>query len=1023
MKNTSSEKRKNLFLTKNAISIARFIFFFIFVVASQFSTVAFAQTFNTNGIVKDSKGDPIIGANVYEKGTTNGTITDLEGNFSVNVKPGAYLQISYIGFISQEVKPTKNMTIILKENLEILDEVVVVGYGTQKKINLTGAITSVSSKALENRPVTQTSQALAGLASGVSVTQSSSRPGDDGASIKIRGMGTFSSAGSDPLVLIDGLAASINDIDPNNVKSISILKDAASASIYGTRAANGVILIESKRGQKGKMQISYNAYAGWQNATALPDLVDSWKFATMKNEANINQGYSATYTDEEIQKFKDGSDPDNYPNVNHLKNLLTSGSGFQTNHNISFVGGSDKSSYLLSLGYLRQNGLLDKNNNDKYNFQLNIDNQLTNNLKLNANIGGYVSNTMEPRSNDSMTSMIGYAVREGSIYAGRKSDGTYGYQDNYCPEGWMDSNSFTNNKSNMFMGGAELEWSPLKDFSVSGKAGYKYYNYYNKDYVSELVYDANKTYTPNSLTVSNGWNSLVTLQLIAKYNKTIKDHKFNILGGISQEEYQSNWGSSYRQDFPNDELYELNAGSTTGQTATGSATEWGLRSFFGRINYSFKDRYLLEVNARYDGTSRFPSDGRWGLFPSVSAGWRISEESFMKDISWVNNLKLRVSWGKLGNQNIGNYPYQNTVSLGKDYPFGGTMSSGATVTTLANEDISWETTAVTDLGLDFTIFNKLDVIFDVFNKKTSDILYTISTSSVLGMTPSEVNAASVKNTGFEIMLNYHTNIGKVNISIAPNFSYTKNQVTSLASGLSQDISSNLFVGKSLDAIYGYVADGLFVDQSDIDTYADQPYSAEPGFVRYKDISGPDGVPDGTVDATYDRKVIGSSLPKYAYGITFSTEYKGLDFSMLFQGLGGYKQQMGSYQAYAFYNSGSIQQWQIDNRWTSENPDRNAKYIKLTSLSQGSGTIQTSTYWLRNASFLRCKNLQIGYTFPKNISEKLSLSQLRVYFSGQNLFSLNSYYKGWDPEMYQPTGDSPSFYPITAVYTFGLNIKF
>ncbi len=1024
MKNTLNKEKINLFLTKNTPLKVYFRFFLFFAIGLQLSTTAFAQTFHANGKVIDSKGTPIIGANVYEKGTKNGTITDLEGNFSVNVKQNSYLQISYIGFISQEVKPTSNMTIILKENLEALEEVVVVGYGTQKKVNLTGSVTSVSSDELQNRPVTQASQALAGLASGVTVSLSSGRPGNDGASIKVRGMGTFSGAGSDPLVLIDGLSASINDIDPNNIKSISVLKDAASAAIYGTRAANGVILIETKRGKKGKIQVSYNGYAGWQKATDLPDFVDSWDYATMLNEANINQNKSATYSAEEIQKFKDRTDPDNYPNVNHLKDLLTSGSGFQTGHNVSFMGGGEKSTYLLSLGYLHQDGIVAKNSYDKYNFQLNIDNQLAKTLSLKANIGGYVSNTKEPRSDGSMTSMIGYTVREGSIYAGRKSDGTYGYQDNYCPEGWMDSNSFTNNKSNQFLGGAELEWKPLKDFSISGKAGYKYYNYYNKDYVSELVYDANKKYTPNSLTVSNGWNSLVTLQLIAKYNKTIKDHKFNVLGGISQEEYKNNWGSGYRKDFPNDKLYELNAGSSTGQTATGSATEWGLRSFFGRINYSFKDRYLLEANARYDGTSRFPSNKRWGLFPSISAGWRLSEEAFMQDISWLDNLKLRVSWGKLGNQNIGNYPYQNTITLGQNYPFGGTMSSGARVTTLANSNISWETTTVTDLGIDLTILDtKLDIVFDVFNKKTADILYNISASSVLGMTPSEVNAASVKNTGFEIMLNYHTNIGKVNIGVAPNFSYTKNQVTSLANGLSQDISSNLFVGKSLNAIYGYVADGLFVDQADIENYPDQPYSAEPGFIRYKDISGPDGVPDGKVDATYDRKVIGSSLPKYSYGVTLSADYEGFDFSMLLQGLGGYKQQMGSYQAYAFYNSGSIQQWQIDNRWTAENPDRNAKYIKLTSLSMGAGTIQSSTYWLKNATFLRCKNLQLGYTFPRKTSERLGLGQLRVYFSGQNLFCLNSYYKGWDPEMYQSTGDAPNFYPITAVYTFGLNIKF
>jgi len=980
-----------------------------------------------SGVVKDEKGDPIIGANIKVEGTTIGTITDVDGNFSFEAPSNAKLDISYIGYQSQIISiGNKNtVNVILKEDTKTLDEVVVVGYGTQKKVNLTGAVTSVSDKAIENRPITQSSQALAGLASGVTVSLSQGNPGSDGASIRVRGQGTFSTAGSDPLVLVDGLSASLDDVDPDNIKTISVLKDAASAAIYGTRAANGVILIETKRGQKGSTQISYNGYVGWQKATELPEYVDSWDYATMRNEADVNQGKTATYSDSEIAKFKDSSDPDNYPNVNHLKDLVTSGSGFQTGHNIRFAGGGEKYSYLLSLGYLHQEGIVAQNSYDKYNFQFNVDNQLTNTLHLKADISGYTGVQKEPRSSDNFNTMIGYSVREPSVIAGRKSDGTYGYQDNYCPEGWLDSPSFTNNKSNQFMGGVEVEWNPFKNFYLSGKGGYKYYNYYNKDYISELVYNANKTYTPNSLSVSNGWNSLVTLQALARYSYNLNDNHFNILAGVSQEEYKGDWGSGYRKNFPNDALYELNAGSTTGQSVSGSGTEWALRSFFGRINYSYLDRYLLEMNARYDGTSRFPSNGRWGLFPSVSAGWRMSEESFIKDnIIWIDNLKLRLSWGRLGNQNIGNYPYQNVLTLGRNYPFGNTMSSGAAVTTLANSNVSWETTEVTDLGLDFTVFNgKLDGIIDVYNKKTSDILYKIAASGILGLTPSEINAASVRNRGFEITLNYRDKIGNVKFGISPNFSYTKNEVTSLANGLNQDINSGLFVGESLGAIYGYVADGLFVDQADINSYPTQPYSAEPGYVRYKDISGPDGVPDGKVDATYDRKVIGSTLPKFTYGLTLSAEYKDFDISVLLSGMGGYKQQMGSYQAYAFYNSGSIQKWQIDNRWTTENPDRNAKYIKLTSLSMGAGTLQTSTYWLRNASFLRAKNIQVGYTLPKSQISKLGISQMRIYFSGQNLFCFKSFYKGWDPEMSYSTGDHPSFYPITSVYTFGLNLKF
>jgi TonB-linked SusC/RagA family outer membrane protein len=497
------------------------------------------------------------------------------------------------------------------------------------------------------------------------------------------------------------------------------------------------------------------------------------------------------------------------------------------------------------------------------------------------------------------------------------------------------------------------------------------------------------------------------------------------LAGFSQEQYREDWTRSFRDKFPNNSLFELNAGASSNMQAFGSGSEWALRSFFGRLNYSFNDKYLFEANARYDGTSRFPANGRWGLFPSFSAGWRISEEAFIKDnLTWINNLKLRASWGELGNQNIGNYPYQNKLNLGQNYSFGGSLISGARLTTLANPDVTWETTRITDVGLDMDIFNgKLGLVFDYFNKVTSGILYNISVSQVLGLGTSEVNAGEVKNTGFEVLLKYKTSIGKLNIGIIPNFSYVQNRVSKLGNNLNRDIGKNLFVGQSLNAIYGYEADGLFVSADDIAKYPTQPYSAQPGFVRYKDISGPNGEPDGKVDATYDRKVIGSTFPKYSYGATITADYNGFDFSVLLHGLAGFEKQMGSYQAFAFYNGGQIQQWQADNRWTEANPNPNAKYIKLTSLNMGSGTIQTSTFWNRNASFVRVKNLQLGYSFSNGMIQKMKLNRLRIFFSGQNLFSLNHFYKGWDPEMGQSTGDNTPFYPITRVYTFGVNARF
>ncbi|MGN6182001.1 MAG: SusC/RagA family TonB-linked outer membrane protein, partial [Mucilaginibacter sp.] len=675
---------------------------------------------------------------------------------------------------------------------------------------------------------------------------------------------------------------------------------------------------------------------------------------------------------------------------------------------------------------LSQDGIVAENGYKRYNFMLTDDGKLTDNLTLKVSLNGYTADQQSPRQYDGgMNSMINFAVREGPVYAGLKSDGTYGYQDNYSPEAWLASNSFYKGTNKYFLGGADLSWQPFKGFTLSGKVGYNFWSYYNKDYASDFQFDANKYVGPNNLSVTSGQGTQLTLQSLATYNKTIGEHAFAILAGVSEEKYNDWYLTGYRKDFPTALIYEVNAGSATGMSNGGSASEWAMRSYFGRLNYAFKDKYLFEANLRADGTSRFPSAGRWGYFPSFSAGWRISQESFIQDnFTWINELKLRASWGKLGNQNVGTYPYQNLVSLGQNYPFGGVLASGAATTRLSNADITWETTTTTDIGLDMNVLKgKLGLVLDVFNKNTTGVLYTVATSSVLGMSTSPVNVGSVKNTGFEAALNYRESIGKFNFSISPNFSYIKNRITSLANGLKQDIGSGLFVGQPLGIIYGYVADGLFVDENDIAKYPTQPYAAEPGFVRYKDISGPDGVPDGIVDATYDRKVIGNTVPKYTYGLTLTADYKGFDLYVLAQGLGGYEKQIGSYEAYAFYNGGQIQQWQVDNRWTADNPNPNAQYPKLTSLNMGSGTIMSSTYWNRDASFIRLKNLQVGYTLPTSLIQKAKLSRVRIYFSGQNLFSFNHFYKGWDPEMGMSTGDGSQFYPLTTVYTFGINANF
>ena len=996
------------------------------------SSIAVAQTGNNvSGTVTDQQGNPLVGVTIMKDGTQVGSVSDMDGHFSIEAKSGDKLNISYIGYKTQQIvlRGQQSLNITMSEDAGLLEELVVVGYGTQKKVNLTGSVSSVSADDLANKPVMSTAQALAGLAPGLSVLQNSGRPGA-GATVKIRGTGTFSSAGNDPLVLIDGLSGNIDDVDPNDIQSISFLKDAASASIYGNRAANGVILIETKKGAEGKISISYNNNFGWQSATELPDFLPSWEYATYYNMAMRNMGRQEAYSAEQIEKFRNGSDPDNYPNVNHLKWLLESGSGFQHQHNISIQGGSASTKYNLSVGYRHQDGLTAETSNERVTALLSLSSQLHKRLTMNVNMNSYWNNYKAPNGEpQSIDGMIGYAVREAPIYAGEKSDGSFGYQDNYSPEAWLASESFINNISKNLSASGQLIWdTPLTGLKLTGKAGVTFYNSYDKSFRAKTYFSDDKTVGPATLSMGSADNTYTTLEGLITYEKNIVGHDFKILAGSSVENASNKYLSGGRNTFPNNNLYELAAGSSATASNNSSTSEWALMSFFGRINYSYKDRYLLEGNLRYDGSSRFADGHRWGLFPSVSAGWRIAEESFWKNSSLsktVDNLKLRLSYGVLGNQNIGVYPYQQTYSLGHDAPLGNpaSLQSGVYMATYNNPDITWEKTAITDIGLDFALWKStLTGTIDYFYKYTSDILAPVEVTSLIGRSVGQSNVGAVSNKGIELTLTYNGRIGKdFRFSISPNFTWVKNAVEKLSNGATEEINNNRIVGEPLGIIYGYETEGLFVDQNEIDNAPEQlvgKSNLKPGYVRYKDLNG-----DGHVDANNDRKVLGSTTPKYYYGMTVTANYKGFDFSMLMQGLGGHKRLIGSYMAYAFYNGGQIQRWQADNCWTEENPNKWAEYPRIETLNMNNTNLQVSDYWVRNASFLRMKNLQVGYTLPKNVVNRIGIESLRVFISGQNLLTFNSFYKGWDPENEIGTGDSPSYYPINRIYSFGLNVKF
>lgn len=990
---------------------------------------------SVSGTVTDESGQPLPGVTVTVKGTTQGTTTNTEGEYTIrNVSSDATLVFSFVGMRTQEivVGNQMNINVTLLEDIFGIEEVVAIGYGTMKKANLTGSVSEIGNERLENRAVTNLSQSFSGQVPGVTVIQSSGEPGEDIGRILIRGEGTFSLAGTSPLVIVDGIPGNMNQIDPNMVESISVLKDAASAAIYGARAANGVILVTTKRGREGVMQVSYNGYLGWQRPTEFPDLVDSWTYAELKNEALVNTGSQPEFSNEVIQKMKDGVSPYEY-NENHIKNLYYSGTGFQTNHNLNFIGGSEFTNYAASMSYLKQNGLVDENFLERYSLNFNLDQKVSENLTLKSSIYGVRNKTVEPIASAGNASKFvgrGTSVREfwkatmnlppwvPEIYP----DGSYGRHAYYTARGWLDSDSFGEQIDREFLGNIGLKWDIFNELAVSGNVGYRNIHGREKYFNAVMVLAPDYIDSPAKLREYYYNSETLTLQSFVEYNKKLGEHNILLLLGYSQESNMSENLYGYREDFPSNFLTVLDAGSSSLQRNSGGAGDWSLRSYFGRFHYSYQEKYLFEANARYDGSSRFRKGRRYGFFPSFSGGWIMSNEKFFQ-VPWISSLKLRGSWGELGNQNISLYPYQNTLSLGNDYLFGNQIQPGITLTSLANRDISWETTRIFDVGLDASFFrSRLNLTVDYFNKKTNDILYRIQTADVLGLSTGEQNAGEVLNRGLEFMLNHQNKLGEFEYSISANFSTLYNEVLNLANversitRLYGDYHVIMEVGQPINAFYDFKPDGLFVDQADIDSYAVQNRPVQPGDIRNMDISGPDGVPDGKVDATNDRTVLGSDIPKYTFGFNLGLKYKEFDFSALLQGQAGVRGIMRRWSGKPFYTR-NLFQWQTE-RWTPENPDRWATVPRLT--TDNTNWSDALGFWFFDASYLRVKDVQIGYTIPKTATNKLKINSLRIYLSGRNIITFDKYVPGFDPEARE---EDNTYYPPTGIYTVGLNLKF
>ncbi|MBO2543582.1 SusC/RagA family TonB-linked outer membrane protein [Salegentibacter sp. BDJ18] len=988
---------------------------------------------NIEGNVTDSNGMPLPSVTVQEEGTNNGVMTDFDGNFNIEVSSDdAVLIFSYVGMQTTRKTAEGNttMNVQMEEDAQALDEVMVVGYGTQKRGSVVGAVSQVNSEDMENRSVTRLSEALTGQMPGVTIIQRSGRPGYSAGDISVRGVGSF---GADPsaLVLIDGIPGSMNDINPNDVESVSVLKDAATAAVYGSRAANGVILVTTKSGREGRTRITYNAYVGVQRATELPDLVNSWEYAELYNEAIGN----TVFTPEDIQNFREGNNPDNFPNTDFIGEVF-SRDPIQTSHNLQVSGGNETSQYVVSLGYLNQKGLLERNDYSRYNLRLNLTNELSENLTLITRLSGAneIINEPAPPAGIEFTTMdqiIGEVVRVPSIYAGRLSNGYFGvgHAAMGTPISYMGSESFYYDKPYSLNANMRLDWQVLSDLKLSLIGGYNRETRLQKRFLASQQLNEEILLGPTELTQINDNSYYATVQAFAEYDKVFGDHTFNVLGGYSFETSHWETMSGFRY-LQGNSLQEINTGDTDGQWINGTATEWALQSVFGRVRYDFANKYLFESTVRYDGSSKFPTEYKYGLFPSVALGWRISEEDFFS-VPRVTDLKLKASFGEVGNQNIGNYPYQNILSADYGYPFGGTYQTGVAATRLTDSLLHWETTRSFNTGIDLSILNgDLDVSVNYFNRKTYDILYqpSSSVSMVLGKDMSETNTGSLRNSGWEFEANYRKYFNDFSFRISPNFSIINNEVLDLGVGnIEQENGlvgngTDLFIGHPMQTYYGYVADGLFGNENDVASWPDMSRvnpNAQPGDIRYRDISGPEGVPDGQVDATYDRRILGSRIPKYNFGMAFGAEYKGFDFSVLLQGVADAVGRLQGYAGYAFNNTASVQRWMMD-RWAPENPNPNAAYPRYE-LIPNSGTPNTelSTFWLPDASYVRVKNVQVGYRFPSNILENLRIENLRIYASGENLYTWNNYRQGWDPEI----NTNGRFYPIFANYTIGLNVNF
>ncbi len=982
------------------------------------------QTELCKGIVLDKEGEPLIGASVRVEGTTIGATTDLDGAFSIKgVKKGATVTVTCIGYAAEsKTWDGTDLYFTLSEDQQLLDEVVVVGYGVQKKANVTGAVSSMKAADFEDRAVASISAAMAGEMPGVVVVQQSGAPGSQTGNITIRGNNTINSAS--PLVIVDGVPGSMNNIDPQDVESISVLKDAASAAIYGVQAANGVILVTTKKGKLNTAPvISYSGSVSFTNATTHLDPVNARDYTMLYREALLNGNPNADVSswDDRLAQYDRGElDP---VGTDWWDETFKS-HGTETAHTVQVNGGSASTTYMASLGYLYQGGLLDQTNYNRYNARVNLDTQLKKWVKFGINTSFYRGISKD--GYNGYSTILQHAQRLNATNKVYNDDGGF-----HAPNGFQNPVAERDNRTGIYKQTADqlftnfyLDITPIEGLSIRPLFSWRHdtTDRYAQKHILEYDGGTNNGENGQRSGYHRYYNyNWMTYQAVANYNKTFAEkHNLALLAGYEAQRYMIRISELTRTGGGDNALDQvLGSLSTSGMGNKDYGYDLNRRSWFGRIQYDFDTRYLFEANFRADASSRFPKDNRWGYFPAVSAAWRISQESFMENTrDWLSQLKIRLGWGRTGNEEldddtyypgVATYAYENLL-------IGQNLYSALYEGLYVNNNLKWATVTNLELGIEAGLFdNRLTFEGSIYKKSTDGMLLQLPVQTALGVDAPYQNAGKVENKGVDITIGYRDQVNKDwSYNITLNAGYNHNEITSLA-GTSPNIDKeNVFMeGYPVTSYYGYICDGLFKNQAELEKGPVRTGTEKPGDLRYKDLDGDGRITDA------DRTVIGKRMPSWMGGVNVGVNFRNFDFSMLWQGAFDYERYMNGEATQAFYNSGGINKWQMEQRWTESNP--NGTYPRLYTNFGGSPNSVVSSYWMEDASYIRLKNLTLGYTLPIALTEKIGVSKLRVYFNGENLLTFSDLFdKGIDPEA--PAGRG-AYYANVRKLSLGLKATF